>query len=87
MTPDMQRRLRTMLDAKRAFDAAWRDMQMKRSEYLKAQESFMGMFPESNPPRPIICGDTFIKLVGDYRRADCDFKFEFTECDRCKTSE
>lgn len=87
MNTMLQADLRAMLQAKREHDEAVRDERAARKAYLQAQERFLGHYPRCSPPGPIICGDVFITVTDGWERADQEFKFKYTEAERCPTSE
>ena len=87
MTDMMQQALRAMLLAKREMDAAWKTYQLTRGNYREAQSHFLGMYAESSPPTPIICGETFIKIKSSWTRADEEEKFTYEKAERCPTSD
>lgn len=76
-----------MLQAKREHDAAVKAERAARKAYMEAQGGFLGHYPRSSPPKPIVCGDVFIEIKNGWDRADIEFKFEYRECERCPTSE
>ncbi len=87
LEPHQQQRLRDMLEAKHAMDEAERAAEKARHEYRRTQTAFTGMFPRACPPGPFICGTTFIEAIPNYGGRDSDRQFNYTEAERCPTSE
>jgi hypothetical protein len=79
--------VRMMLEKKRAMDAAWQAWNAAKSDYIDAQSAYLGLFPETKPPGPVICGTAFIRIKPEYQHPNEEIKFEFVEAFRCPTSE
>ena len=87
MNQQQEKDLRAMLQAKRRHDDAVRNERAARREYIDAQTRFLGSYARSSPPKPIVCGDTFIEIANGWDRADVEFKFQYREAERCPTSD
>ena len=80
-----QKALRLMIERKRSMDDAWQNLTVARREYVEAQDLLCGMYAETDPPGPFICGSLYIKYLPSKRLSDD--RFEYVEAQRCPTSE
>ena len=77
-------RVRAMLDAHRAMEAAQDAYYAAQKYYIKAQGDLTGAFPSSARPGPYVCGNIFIEATAPNEEGVC---FDYTQATRIHTSE
>ncbi len=83
-----QQLTRSLVEAKRAMDAAFEAYQAAKNEYRLRESFYLKEWPiPGQKPGNVYCDPFFIAVKNEWQRADCEPRLHFQEAERCPTSE